>query len=78
MSTILEKLKLYYQNNSAEKIKNDWVEFERYDKIGPTINEFLDQTIYHHKIEHQEEFWKFNTLYEITTNPKFSSDFFLL
>ena len=49
MSTILEKLKLYYKTNSAEQIKNDWAEFEKYDEIGPTIDEFMEQTIFHEK-----------------------------
>ncbi len=76
MSTILEKLKSYYKTSSPEQIKSDWNEFEKYDEIGPTIDEFLDQTIYHHKIEHQEDFWGINSLNDIITNPKFTSDFF--
>ena len=36
MSTVLEKLKLYFQNNSREQIENDWAKSEKYDKVGPT------------------------------------------
>jgi len=42
MATILEKLKLYFQSNSKEKIISDWAESEKYDKVGPTIGEFMN------------------------------------
>jgi hypothetical protein len=75
MNTILENLKLYFQNNSKEQIISDWAESEKYNSIGPKIDEFIEQTIYHHKIENDKEFWEFNSLNNIITNPKFASDF---
>lgn len=75
MGTILENLKLYFQSNSREKIISDWAESEKYDSVGPKIDEFIEQTSYHHKIENNEEFWEFNSLNNNTENPKFASDF---
>lgn len=75
MNTILENLKLYFQSNSKEQIISDWAESEKYNSIGPKIGEFIEQTIYHHKIENNKEFWEFNSLNNINTNPKFASDF---
>jgi hypothetical protein len=75
MNTILENLKLYFQNNSKEQIISDWAESEKYNSIGPKIDEFIEQTIYRHKIENDKEFWEFNSLNNIITNPKFASDF---
>jgi len=77
MSTVLEKLKLYFQKNSNEQIKKDWAESEKYDKIGTTVEEFMEQTVFQHEIEFQEEFWTFNSFNKMTENPKFASDFFL-
>ncbi len=75
MNTILENLKLYFQSNSKEQIISDWAESEKYNSIGSKIDEFIEQTIYHHKIENNNEFWEFNSLNNIITNPKFASDF---
>lgn len=75
MNTILENLKLYFQSNSKEQIISDWAESEKYNNIGPKIDDFIEQTIYHHKIENNKEFWEFNSLNNIITNPKFASDF---
>lgn len=40
MSTILEELKRYFQNTPQEKILSDWAETEKYDEVGPTVQEF--------------------------------------
>lgn len=77
MSTILENLKLYFQNNSEEQIKLDWAESVKYDDVGPKIDDFIQQTIYHHKEENNENFWEFNPIDIIIKNPKFASDFFI-
>jgi hypothetical protein len=75
MNTILEDLKLYFQSNSKEQIISDWAESEKYNSIGPKIDEFIEQTIYYHKIDNNKEFWKFNSLNNNITIPKFASDF---
>ena len=78
MSTILENLKLYFQNNSREQIDKDWAESERYDKVGSTIDEFIHQSQFFYELENKDSFWEFNCLNQISENPKFASDFFYL
>jgi hypothetical protein len=38
----LDELKKYYETTSPEQIQADWKKSEEFDKIGPTINEFLE------------------------------------
>lgn len=77
MSTVLEGLKLYFQNNSRDQIEKDWAESEKYDKIGPTIDEFIHQSQFIFAQEMKGSFWEFSCLNQIIENPKFTSDFFL-
>ena len=42
--SILEKLTKYFENNSKEKILEDWKAVEKYSKIAPSVDEFLSQT----------------------------------
>lgn len=77
MSTILESLKLYFQSNSKEQIEKDWAESEKYDKIGPKIDEFLNQCNIFYEIEMTNSYWEFSCSNQIVKNPKFASDFFL-
>lgn len=77
MRTILENLKLYFQNNSREQIEKDWAESEKYDKIGPTIDNFMLQSQLFYELEMKDSFWEYSCLNDIIENPKFASDFFL-
>lgn len=38
---MLERLKKYLKETPPEQIKKDWDESKEFDKVGPTINEFL-------------------------------------
>ncbi len=42
--SILKNLTEYFENNSKEKILEDWKSVEKYSKIGPSVDEFLSQT----------------------------------
>ncbi|WP_299250775.1 hypothetical protein [uncultured Cytophaga sp.] len=33
MTTVLENLKLYFQNNSKEQIEKDWAASEKYEQL---------------------------------------------
>ncbi len=77
MKTLLDSLKLYFEKNSESKILNDWNEFEKFDKVGPKINDFLLQTKIFYELEVASSYWEFNNLNELTKNPKFTSDFLL-
>ena len=77
MKTLLESLKLYFQKNSREQIEKDWAELEKFDKVGPTVEEFFSQSKFFSMIEvTADSYWEFN-LNQIAKNPKFTSDFFL-
>lgn len=42
MSNILENLKKYFAETPQEQIEKDWVETKKFDKVGPTIKEFIE------------------------------------
>jgi len=77
MSTILEKLNKYFQENSEENILRDWSELEEFDSIGPTITSFLQQPRLFYPLDLCKSRWKISYLKESVKNPKFTSDFFL-
>lgn len=78
MNPLLESLKSYFQNNSAEKINEDWAKYEKYDEIGPSVQEYLLHSDGLNKLQY--DFYSLeNTLLENKfDNPKFTSDFFLI
>jgi hypothetical protein len=39
-----EKLKQYFEETPMEKVLEDWAKSVEYDNVGPTVNEFLDNT----------------------------------
>ena len=39
--TVLDSLKKYFEENTREQIEKDWKESEKFDKVGPTCEEFL-------------------------------------
>lgn len=77
MKTLFENLKFYFETNSREKIEKDWAATQKYDSIGPKIDEFLYQSIFFYETEKRNSYWEFSCKYEIIDNPKFASDFFL-
>ena len=40
----VEKLKKYFNETPREKVLEDWKKSEEYDKIGPTMDEFMENT----------------------------------
>jgi|688.fasta_scaffold1200846_2 hypothetical protein len=40
----LEELKEYFRTTSKEQILEDWNKSQEYDKVGPTVDEFIDNT----------------------------------
>jgi len=55
-NNILQDLKDYFKNTPREQIEKDWAETEKYDKVGPTVSEFLEVT---------------KSVNEFSANPKF-------
>ena len=39
-----EKLKQYFEETPMEKVLEDWVKSAEYDKVGPTVDDFLNNT----------------------------------
>jgi hypothetical protein len=39
---MIDELKKYFETTSKEKIMEDWLKTEEYDKIGPTVEEFME------------------------------------
>jgi hypothetical protein len=39
-----DALKEYFENTPRDKVLEDWAKSAEYDKIGPTVEEFLDNT----------------------------------
>lgn len=42
MNSILEQLKNYFENASPEQLKKDWDELSEWNKVGPTVDEYLE------------------------------------
>jgi len=50
MSSILDKLKAYYETTSSEQIKKDWEKTTVYDKIYPSVDSYLEQVAYYREL----------------------------
>ena len=44
MENFYIKLREYFKNTSQEQVLKDWAKSRKYDKIGPNITEYLDNT----------------------------------
>jgi len=44
MSNFFEELKKYFEATPQDKVLEDWAKSEEFDKIGPTVEEFLRST----------------------------------
>lgn len=38
----VEQLVNYFNNTPRETIEKEWREYDKYNKIGPTVNEYMD------------------------------------
>lgn len=78
MKTILENLKLYFQSTSRDQIEKDWAEFEKYNQVGPKVDDFISQSKYYHNLVNNKSYWEFTCDDNSIENPKFASDFFFI
>ncbi|UWY29371.1 hypothetical protein N4T20_05400 [Flavobacterium sp. TR2] len=51
MSTLLEDLKKYFKETPKEQIKSDWAKSEKYDEIGPAVDEFIEYSRKYYAVE---------------------------
>ncbi len=49
MKNLVEELKRYFETTPQDKILEDWAKTEKYDKVGPTCDEFLKSYTCHHE-----------------------------
>jgi hypothetical protein len=78
MNNILEDLKKYFQDTPQEQIMKEWTETEMYDKVGPSIEEFLIKTKLYFKLEDEDLVFKETNTSNNIKNPNYTSGFFLL
>ncbi|WP_272151384.1 hypothetical protein [Tenacibaculum aiptasiae] len=76
MNPLLESLRSYFQNNSIDKIREDWEKYEKYDEIGPSVEEYLCHSEKHNKLNYYAYSLENSLLENKIENPKFASDFF--
>lgn len=43
MEELLEQLREHFRSMSKEELEKEWKEYDKYNNIGPTVNEFLEQ-----------------------------------
>jgi hypothetical protein len=75
MDNLLEELKKYFKNTPRSKVMEDWAKSAEYDKVGPTVEEFISCSPYHYtsnvlSITNQQHI-------QSNLSSKFSSGFFL-
>jgi hypothetical protein len=76
MSNFFESLKHYFEVTPRDQVLADWEESAEFDKIGPTVEEFLHNTTKYYQINSDEpHFVSLITLQNL--DPKFTSGFLM-
>ena len=65
MDSILEQLKNYFKNTSPEQLKKDWDELSEWNKVGPTVDEYLEEVTCFKIYDTVRERLRLNTRLEI-------------
>jgi hypothetical protein len=80
MSNFYEALKQYFEDTPREKVLENWAKSAEFDKIGPSVDEFMKHT------QAQRSYYNFvhpqakQNPQEVTTSnyyPKFTSGFLM-
>lgn len=72
MNTLLEDLRKYLRETPRKKIMSDWAKSEKFDEVGPPIDEFIEFSKKYYSMECPDA----NTISQvqisnIINNPKF-------
>lgn len=43
MEELLEQLRKHFHSMTQEELEKEWKEYDKYNSVGPTVNEFLKQ-----------------------------------
>lgn len=78
MENFLDELKKYFETTSRDKILEDWEKSAEFDKVGPTVEEFLVNTKKYFELEEREIHWSKLKSQNENINPKYSSGFFVI
>lgn len=41
--SIFQQLKAHFENTPEDELRREWIEYSKYNNIGPTINEWLNE-----------------------------------
>lgn len=76
MNNFFEELKKYFEVTPREQVLEDWDKSAEFDKVGPTVEDFLYNTKQYYQINSEEPLEV--CLAGINDyNPKFTSGFFM-
>ena len=45
MEQCIRQLKKYFENTPRNIVEKEWHEYDKYNKIGPTVNEYLGRVM---------------------------------
>jgi hypothetical protein len=76
MNNFFEDLKKYFEVTPREKVLEDWAKSAEFDKVGPTVEEFLHNTNHYYQLL-SEEPQGFSLVGINEYDPKFTSGFFM-
>ena len=51
MKKIIEELKEHFKNTPQEELEKEWEKYSIYNKIGPTVDEYLDAVERYKKVK---------------------------
>lgn len=74
MNSFLEDLKKYFENNSRDKVIEDWEKSKEFDQIGISMDDFMYHTQIYYKVQTEDPLMGCNLTYN-DYSPKFSSGF---
>lgn len=76
MNNFFEELKKYFHDTPRDQVLEDWAKSEKFDEVGPTVEEFLRNTKQHYKVHSEEPLDVGIYFTNDNLNPKFTSGFF--
>ena len=76
MNNFLEDLKKYFEVTPRDKVLTDWEKSAEFNKVGPTIDDFLQHTNQYYQIHSEEPLGVCLTGIN-QYDPKFTSGFFI-
>lgn len=73
----LDELKKYFESTPKEKILEDWAKSEKFDQVGPSIEDFLVNSQHYYKILLEDPIDLENNFKNTNLSPKFYFGFFI-